>query len=233
MGFETPVLYLDEALLAVNKPAGLLSLPDGYDPDAPHLRSLLEPVHGRLWIVHRLDRETSGVILLARSAAAHAALNTQFERRQVNKLYDALVYGSPSWENTTISLPLRVGVGRRKRTAVDPQNGKPAVTHLQVLERFQSCCLLQARLETGRTHQIRAHLTAVGHPLLGDSLYSLPVFSDSLLAGLMARPALHAGRLEFLHPVTGERLIVEASYSPDFAETLQKLRQNALFSRQS
>lgn len=233
MGIEAPILYLDEALLAVNKPAGLLSLPDGYDPVALHLRSLLEPAYGRLWIVHRLDRETSGVILLARSAAAHAALNTQFERRQVSKLYYALVYGSPSWNTTTICLPLRVGVGRRKRTAVDHQAGKPAVTHLQVLERFQSFCLLQAHLETGRTHQIRAHLTAVGHPLLGDSLYTLSGFANNPLARLMQRPALHAGRLEFSHPFTGERMVVEAPYPSDFAETLQKLRQEPHYSHQS
>src|SRR5512136_1995664 len=115
-----PILYIDDVLLVINKPAGLPSLPDGYDPAAPHVRSLLEPYFGRIWIVHRLDRGTSGVLLLARSAEAHRALNTQFDQRQVRKTYHALIVGSPDWEVKTVDLPLRADVGHKHRTAVDP-----------------------------------------------------------------------------------------------------------------
>jgi tRNA pseudouridine32 synthase / 23S rRNA pseudouridine746 synthase len=133
---EILTLFADEALLAVNKPLGLPSLPDGYDPDAPHLRSVLEPVYGRLWTVHRLDRETSGVVLLARTAEAHRHLNTQFQEQRVVKIYHALVLGDPAWDKRTIRLPLRGDGDRRHRTVVDHKRGKPAVTHLRVFERF-------------------------------------------------------------------------------------------------
>src|SRR5512136_520643 len=100
-----PILYIDDVLLVIDKPAGLPSLPDGYNPATPHVRSLLEPIFGRVWFVHRLDRDTSGVLLLARSAAAHRILNTQFDQRQVKKVYHALVYGSPDWVAKTVDLP--------------------------------------------------------------------------------------------------------------------------------
>jgi 23S rRNA-/tRNA-specific pseudouridylate synthase len=126
MDWQALILWQDNVLVVLNKPAGLLTLPDGYHPDLPHLRSVLEPHLGRLWIVHRLDRETSGVILLARSAAAHRALNNQFEQQRIEKRYHAIVRGAPQWEQHTVDLPLRANVGRRKRTAVDNLQGKPA-----------------------------------------------------------------------------------------------------------
>lgn len=196
------ILYSDEAVLVIDKPAGLHTLPDGYDPALPHVRSLLEPEYGRLWIVHRLDRETSGVLVLARTAEAHRSLNTQFEQHQVRKVYHALVEGCPAWQETTANLPLRVNVGHRHRTAVDPRRGKPAVTHLRVIENFADTTLVEALPKTGRTHQIRAHLSALGHPIVGDELYG----ARSSPSGLH----LHALSLEFTHPITGERLKFES-----------------------
>lgn len=219
MDWAKLVVWQDESLLAVNKPAGLLSLPDGYDAQAPHLRSVLEPLFGRLWTVHRLDRETSGIAVLARSAAAHRVLNTQFEQRRVTKIYHALVAGTPDWEKITVDLPLRVNVGHRHRTVVDAQKGKAAVTHFRRLKQMAGCCLVEARPATGRTHQIRAHLAALGLWIVGDALYGP---TPNLLEG-RARTLLHACSLELAHPVTGENLLLEAAYPADFLELLASL----------
>lgn len=207
MRSEIRIIYQDEALLAIDKPAGLHTLPDGYNPNLPHVRGLLESEFGRLWFVHRLDRMTSGVLLLARNAEAHRNLNTQFEQHLVRKIYHALVIGSPAWQETTSSLPLRTNVGHRHRTVVDVRHGKPAVTHLRVLKRFEQNALVQAAPETGRTHQIRAHLAALGHPLLGDVLYGGGISPDGMF--------LHARSLEIDHPLTGVRLRLEAEYSKE------------------
>ncbi len=214
------VLWADAALLVINKPAGLRSLPDGYDPSQQHLRPLLEPEYGRLWMVHRLDKETSGVLLLARSAAAHRALNTLFERHQVRKWYHALAAGSPEWEEHTVDLPLRPNGDRHHRTVVDHSNGKPAVTQLRVLQRFPAACLVEARPETGRTHQIRAHLAALGLPILGDALYGAPPMPELPLDTL----ALHAYALELIHPESGQMVRFEAPYPPGFQAAITWLR---------
>jgi tRNA pseudouridine32 synthase / 23S rRNA pseudouridine746 synthase len=217
-GPTVPVLWFDDTLLAANKPAGLPTLPDGYDPSAPHLVKVLQPAFGRLWIVHRLDRITSGVIVLARTAEAHRALNLQFDGRQVAKVYHALAAGAPAWDTQTVDLPLRVDGDRRHRTVIDRQRGKPALTHFRMLERFPACVLVEARPETGRTHQIRAHLAALGHPLVADALYGGA--SDDIID----RPPLHAWSLTIAHPTTGESLRFEAPYPDDLALALSRLR---------
>jgi RluA family pseudouridine synthase len=231
------ILYDDETLLAVNKPAGLPALPDGYHPDAPHVKRLLEPQYGRLWIVHRLDRQTSGLMLLARSPQAHRALNDQFQSHQMNKTYHALIVGLPPWDETVIDLALRPDGDRRHRTVIDQLRGKPASTHLRLLERFGSFSLVQAVPRTGRTHQLRAHLSAAGFPILCDALYgggqrlvaSLPSSgsggSAAAGSGLLERMGLHAWSLEFQHPVTHSQMRLEAPYPADFERTLGILRR--------
>lgn len=232
-------LYSDDSLLVINKPAGLPTLPDGYNPDLPYVRSLLEPAFGRLWIVHRLDKETSGVLLLARSADAHRWLNTQFETRAVSKIYHAIAGNAPEWDEKTIHLRLRANGDRRHRTVVDGGGGKPAETYVRVLERFGGYALLQAEPHTGRTHQIRAHLAAVGCPLVGDALYgggeglhlshSKPGFQGGQQGedALLTRPGLHAWSLSIAHPVSGEALTFIAPYPEDFNQALMQLRKYA------
>ena len=219
MTFDLPILFSDEHLLAVNKPAGLPTLPDGYDKSAPCLINLLKQRVGRVWVVHRLDKDTSGVIVLARSAAVHRALNIAFDSREVLKIYHAILIGAPYWDEYLIDLPLRPDGDRRHRTVIDRQRGKPAVTRLRVIERFAQLTLIEVRPETGCTHQIRAHLAAIDLPLAGDVLYG-----GKGATALIARTALHAHTIEFKHPTTHKPLHVEASYPPDFIQALLQLR---------
>ncbi|NJD60741.1 MAG: RluA family pseudouridine synthase [Anaerolineae bacterium] len=233
---DIPVLFCDEALLVIYKPAGLSTLPDGYDPSLPHIRALLESQYGRLWIVHRLDKETSGVLCLARSADAHRSLNTQFEQRLVSKIYHALVAGTPVWQEKTVDLPLRINADRRHRTVVDPQNGLLASTSFTVLERLGSYSLLQAIPATGRTHQIRAHLAALGLVIVGDRLYArkspareaggepvsqLPTDAFIDQVGSMLLQALS---LEITHPIIRQRIKFTAPYTDKMIAILQQLR---------
>jgi RluA family pseudouridine synthase len=222
------ILYQDEALLVINKPAGLSTLPDGYDPALPHVKSLLEQQAGRLWIVHRLDKQTSGVLLLARSAFTHRSLNTQFEQHQVRKVYHALVNGSPGWEQKTVDLPLRPNGDRRHRSVVDLNAGKPAITHFNVLQQSGDLCLLEVIPETGRTHQIRAHLSSLGLSIIGDVLYGgagKPILSSGDMGGIQPiGMGLHAWSLEISHPVSGQRQKFKAPYPAWWAELVAVMR---------
>jgi tRNA pseudouridine32 synthase/23S rRNA pseudouridine746 synthase len=214
------LLHEDAQLLIVNKPAGVPVLPDGWEKDAPTLVQQLEEGFGKLWIVHRLDKGTSGVMVFARSAAAHRTLSLLFETRAVHKRYHAIVNGTPDWNEYSARHPLRVDVGHSHRTKVDPLKGKPCETAFRVLERFSSHTLLEACPVTGRTHQVRVHAYALGHPLLGDTLYSAPP------TDLMARPALHAHTLEF--EFEGNLLSFTAPYPEDFGNTLARLHVDTL-----
>lgn len=233
---DIQVLFIDKALLVVNKPSGLATLPDGYNPSLPHIKSVLEQQYGPLWIVHRLDKDTSGVLLLPRSAEAHRSLNTQFEKHLVSKVYHALVIGKPEWQEKTVSLPLRPNGDRQHRTVIDQLHGKPAITHLRILESFSHDCLVEAIPETGRTHQIRAHLFALGLYIIGDKLYSRrislkdaekehpPQSQNVSLIRLDAGMGLHAWSLEITHPLTGERMKFTAPYPIELMVVLQRVR---------
>lgn len=210
------IIFIDDSLLVVNKPAGLPVLPDGWEPAAPYLVRLLEDQYGKVWVVHRLDKVTSGVLLFARNADAHRKLNRLFETREVHKTYHAVVTGLPGWDEHIARHPLRVNVGHTHRTVVDHRNGKPCETEFHILERFRNHCLLEARPFSGRTHQVRVHSYALGFPLLGDTLYSAPQ------TDLIARPALHALSMEF--NFDGKPLQFKAEYPLDFIQVIKKLR---------
>jgi RluA family pseudouridine synthase len=228
-------LYADDWLMAVSKPAGVTSAHDGHRPSEPDLRAFLEPGWGALWTVHRLDRDTSGVILFARSEEAHRQLSRQFEGHETRKTYHAIVVGSPNWETRDVDAPLLVDGDRRHRTLVDAHKGKPALTRFKVLQRLKRFALVEAQPETGRTHQIRAHAALLGAPIVADALYGdgKPIYLSEFKRGyranaaeeipLMGRLALHALRLQFTHPESGEPLDIEAPYSKDFHATVNQL----------
>lgn len=209
------VIYQDDAILAVHKPAGLLTIQDGYDATLPCLKNILQAEFGDIWTVHRLDKETSGVVLFARSSDAHKNLNIQFDARQVHKTYHALITGHPTWNEVIIDSRLKVNGDRKHRTIVDPENGKPAVTRVTVNVQFLQNTLVIARPDTGYTHQIRSHLASIGHPIIGDKLYHSLL--DNSPAADAPRLMLHAFEIEFRHPKTHMLLKFNTPYPGDFA----------------
>jgi RluA family pseudouridine synthase len=221
--FSIETIFVDEYLLAVNKPAGLPTLVDGYNKATPYLVGLVQQQYGRIWIVHRLDKDTSGVVLFARSADVHRTLNMAFEARRVSKVYHALVIGVPEWEEMTIDLPLRADGDRRHRTVIDRDEGKVAVTRCRVLEKFTHHALIEAKPETGRTHQIRAHLAAQGFPIAGDELYGGRKNDEVPID----RSALHARSIALEHPVTHQAIQIDALYPIDFEAALNNVRRTS------
>lgn len=232
------VLLADDDMVAVNKPAGVASVHDGTRPDEADLAALLRARFATVLPVHRLDRDTSGVIVFALTAEAHRDLSMQFERRETAKTYHALVAGAPGWEAQVIDAPLRSDADRRHRTMVDPAHGKPAVTHVRVLRRLGPFTLIEARPQTGRAHQIRAHLALLGFPIACDALYGdgAPIVLSRVKKDyrpngderpLIARLALHACALELRHPRTGAPLRLEAPYPKDFGAVVTQLGKGA------
>ncbi len=223
------VLYEDEALLAINKPPGLVVHPAPGNWQGTLVSALLHRwpdlppgfERGRLGIVHRLDKDTSGVLLVARTTAALTELGRQFRARTVEKRYLALVAGVPRRVESVIDAPIGRHPVQRKKMAV-VLHGRPARTRCVVLERFAGTALVAAFPETGRTHQIRVHLAHIGHPVIGDPLYGRVRHEQS---ALMSRQALHAEAIGFQHPASGVALRITAPLATDFASALAHLRR--------
>jgi tRNA pseudouridine32 synthase/23S rRNA pseudouridine746 synthase len=201
---QIATVFADEYIVVIDKPYGLLSVP-GRDPaNRDCVPSRLFAEFGELRIVHRLDLDTSGLMILARGAKAHRHLNRQFEQREVDKYYEALVWGLPVEESGKIELPICVDWPNRPKKIVDYANGKHALTHYRVLERNAQRNI--ARLEltpiTGRSHQLRVHLAEIGHPILG-----CPFYAHESAKNAAERLTLHARELHITHPNNGERMI--------------------------
>jgi RluA family pseudouridine synthase len=220
------IIYQDISILVINKPAGVLCIPDGYDRTIPHIRSILEPDFGRLWVVHRLDKETSGIVLLARSEVAHQHLNDQFAKREIKKQYASLIYGICPL-TFSIDLPLEVNGDRRHRTVINQQSGKYAKTNIETIDYFEkaNCCLINAFPETGYTHQIRAHLLFSGFPILGDLLYYSKESKSFSSIIPIKRVALHAQKITFHHPDSGESISFSSELPDDFIQTISYLEK--------
>ncbi|NJN47233.1 MAG: RluA family pseudouridine synthase [Candidatus Competibacteraceae bacterium] len=219
-GFKMPVkLFETTDLLAVDKPAGLASIPERNTAKDSLLSVLSASIGQKLYVVHRLDKDVSGVILFAKNADMHRHLNEQFANRAVKKTYLALAHGRLEQNNGVIDKPLRAfGSGR---IAVDPVRGKPSVTEYAVVERIGAYTLVKAMPLTGRRHQIRAHLFHLGHPLVGD-----PRYGDNRLQKHFSRLMLHARRIEFTLP--DDAVISVAAPLPEsFTALLEMLRETA------
>ena len=222
------IVLEDADLLVVNKPAGLTVHPAPGHPSGTLVNALLSAVPDlagiggtvRPGIVHRLDKDTSGLLVVAKSDEAHRALGAQFKAHTARRTYLAVVRGRMPRDEGTITAALGRHPVHRKRFAVVAR-GRPAVTRYTVLERFRDATLVACRLETGRTHQIRVHLAHTGHPLVGDPVYG------RARAPEIARQALHAARLEFTHPRTGRRVTCTAPLPDDIARLLARLRREA------
>ena len=230
------ILLEDDAVLAINKPAGLLVLPDRYDHNLLNLYDLLQETFGTIFVVHRIDRETSGVVLFAKTAEAHAQLNTAFEHRQVEKKYRAIVAGTSHTDSDSINLSILENEHGIRKMKIDMKRGKEARTDYTVLERFNGYALIEAQPHTGRTHQIRVHLSAIGLPILADPLYSdgRGIFLSTIKRNyqgkeeeqpLLGRTALHAFSLSLSHPVTSGNILVEAPLPKDMEAVLKALRK--------
>jgi len=230
------IRYQDRHLLILNKPAGLVVHPAAGNWQGTLQNALLHfdpglAVLPRAGIVHRLDKDTSGLMVVARTPASHRALVEAIQAREVGREYLALVVGVPV-AGGTVDAPIGRHPTQRTRMAV-VANGKPAVTHYQVLERYRAHSLLHCRLESGRTHQIRVHLSHIGYPLLGDPQYGgrlrlPPDCSDAFASVLRGfrRQALHAWRLRLRHPETGRELSLEAEMPDDFRMLIGAMKQD-------
>jgi len=211
------ILYEDTELLVIDKPAGLVAHPAAGNRDGTLVNALLHHAPElatlpRAGLVHRLDKDTSGLLVVARSLRAHTALVAQLQARRIERYYLAVVNGLPV-AGGSVDAPVGRHPVDRQRMAVTP-GGKPAVTHYRIQQRFRGHSLLQVKLDTGRTHQIRVHMASLGHPLVADVLYG-----GGVAAG-MARQALHAYRLSFAHPVSGQALEFHAPLPDDMRQAL-------------
>jgi len=218
------IIYEDNDIIVVNKPKGMVVHPANGNPDGTLVNAImaickdsLSGIGGEIrpGIVHRLDKDTSGLLIIAKNDKSHVNMSEQIKNHEVKKTYIALVRGSVKENEATINMPIGRSNSDRKKMAVN-KNGKNAVTHIKVLKRFDKYTLLEINIETGRTHQIRVHLSHIGYPIIGDYTYS----NGKNEFGVEGQ-CLHAKQLEFKHPITGKDMKLEAPLPKYFEELLQ------------
>lgn len=224
------VVYEDDDVIVVNKPTGLVVHPAPGHPDGTLVNALLhhcgDSLSGiggekRPGIVHRIDRDTSGLIIAAKNDTAHLALSAQLKDHSLSRTYECLVTGNMKQDSGTVDAPIGRSSADRKKMAVVP-TGRRAVTHWEVVARYPGVTHLRCRLETGRTHQIRVHMAYIGHPILGDTVYG----AKKPVPGLTGQ-CLHATGLRFIHPRTGDPVELHCPLPPEFTAMLQKLQSKA------
>ena len=220
------IIYEDKDIIVVNKPKGMVVHPANGNPDGTLVNAILAKCKDSLsgiggeirpGIVHRLDKDTSGLLIIAKNDQAHINMSKQIQDRKVIKKYIALVKGVIGENTATIDMPIARSTKDRKKMAVDPK-GKEAITHYKVLQRYDKYTLLEIKIDTGRTHQIRVHMSYIGHPVVGDMQYSNGK-NEFRIEGQM----LHSKYLEFDHPITGKRLKLEAPLPEYFEQVLKEL----------
>jgi len=236
------IIYEDEAIIIVNKPAGMVVHPAAGNPDQTLVNALLfhcknlSGIGGviRPGIVHRLDKGTSGLIVAAKTDAAHRSLSAQFEKHEVHKTYQVLVWGDVKGNTGEIFLPVGRHATDRKKMSTKSKRGKDALTFWKARERYGIATLLDVEIKTGRTHQIRVHLSSRGYGVIGDSVYGgsgkMRDIKNSEVKNALKklnRQALHAAKISFLHPLTGQRVIFAADMPDDLQELCQALRKFA------
>ena len=221
------VLYEDDDIIVINKPKGMVVHPANGNPDGTLVNAVmaickdsLSGIGGEIrpGIVHRLDKDTSGVIIVAKNDKAHINLSEQIKNHTVEKTYIALVKGFVKENEATINMPIGRSTKDRKKMAVN-KNGKNAVTHFKVIERFRNYTLLEVKIETGRTHQIRVHLSEIGYPIVGDTTYS----NGKNEWGIEGQ-CLHAKSLRFKHPINGKEMFIEAPLPQYFEDVISELK---------
>jgi 23S rRNA pseudouridine1911/1915/1917 synthase len=229
------VVYEDDDLIVVDKPAGMVVHPAAGNPDGTLVNALLHHCQGRLsgiggvarpGIVHRIDKDTSGLLVAAKNDVAHEGLSAQFAKHRMHRLYKAIVAGIPVPAEGSVDAPLaRSSTNRQKMAIVAEGRGKRAVTHYRMVTPLRDAALVECRLETGRTHQVRVHMTSIGHPLLGDPVYGRvrKVHQDVLKRLEFRRQALHAAELGFVHPVSKENLSFKSAIPSDMQELFSAL----------
>ena len=222
------IIYEDKDIIVVNKPKGMVVHPANGNPDGTLVNAImaickdsLSGIGGEIrpGIVHRLDKDTSGIIIIAKNDKAHIHLSEQIKGHKVKKTYIALVRGIVKENEATINMPIGRSEKDRKKMAVT-KKGKEAITHFKVLERYDKYTLLQVNIETGRTHQIRVHLSQIGYPIVGDEVYS-----NGKNEWNVKGQCLHAKSLEFTHPITGETMYLEAELPEYFENILKDLKK--------
>ncbi|UVO53849.1 RluA family pseudouridine synthase [Sphingomonas sp. SUN039] len=227
------IVFEDDHLLIVDKPAGLVVHPAAGNLDGTLVNALLHHCAGRLsgiggvarpGIVHRIDKDTSGLLVVAKTDPAHEGLSAQFAKHSIDRRYAAIVAGLPQREGT-VDAPLARSPHDRKKIAIQPR-GKRAVTHFTLVEPLRRAAMVECRLETGRTHQVRVHMASIGHPLLGDPVYgrNRPEHRDVLRQLDFTRQALHAAHLGFIHPVTSAPMAFESKLPHDMQALFTALR---------